>query len=849
MNMKSLLAAVATAVAVSTGTRAEESPLVLFTAVSGRPGKAEAADIVRRSRAAGFSQWVVYPRSGLELEYMGEEWLSFVGAFLAEARAQGGHVWLYDEYNWPSGSCKGRVPRENPAWTYSEYAVRTNADGSFAWEVKRNDRMSMYDKYFDVNAYSAGAIRRFIELTHEVYEKRFGEFFRDGTIRGVFTDEPGHPSVMTWEGAKPVVTFRWWAELEEQYRMRTGREFRADVEASLREPAKTGVWELYTELKGRQFRRAYFDPIAAWCRKMGIESCGHMIAEGSPHKSCDFNGLPLETIRGLTLPGMDKIGMDITPTCEWLTYATAQYGIERNSRPGETLTAHGGIELFALGPVDLTQTQLAQRIWICSLYGMDTYFMSLYHLTGRGFLEKGGYAMFTSPTQPYFDRYADVHAAAKDAAKWSRKKFLREVAIRYPQRTFGRLALGRGKPGEKDPPLVELVNACAWNQVSFELLQEDDPCSLPFVFSLMDGRIVEERTGRTFASAADAVVWLHAETDRTWRVFQADGTVRPGVLVRHYADGTGVVQNLTEDDAEGLRLGRGDVFDLPSCGHVFFGLAAKAPAKTVRVGAVKAPRWTISLDRPNLQRIWFPSNNVARLTVTAPVEKARWLVCNHPEGLVRVSVNGRPLDARLPATQAPYAYAELYRATAPFTLAPGEYELTLSGRGDDSVFLPVLWLSGPFVAREPGVVETLPQTCTRLGSLYDLGLGDFAGSVTYAAEMAVDGCILALETGGLVTQVRLGGVDLGVKGVAPFTWRIPEGLVGMRTNLEVTVMTSARPTFGRAPLVTNDRGRLIGGGRDCVTGVRLAQPLWCATIQDCDRGGLHAGEWRRTPTP
>ena len=823
---------------------AEESPLVLFTAISGKPGKAEAVDVIRRSQAAGFNQWIVYPRSGLELEYMGEDWLAFVGEFLKEAKARGGHVWLYDEYNWPSGSCKGRVPMENPEWTYTEYAVRTNANGSFAWEVKRNDQMSMYDKYFDVNAYSTDAIRRFIELTHEVYEKRFGEYFRDGTIKGIFTDEPGHPSAMKWNDPQPVVTFRWWKELEDQYRARTGRDFRGDVEASLHDPSKTEVWELYTELKGLQFRRAFFDPIAAWCRKMGIEFCGHMIGEGSPNCSCDWNGLPLNTIRGLTLPGMDKIGAELGRNNEWLTYATAQYGIERNSRPGDVLTAHGGVELYALGPLDLTPTQLAQRFWTCALYGMDTYFQSLYHLTAKGFLEKGGYGMFTSPTQPYFSHYADLHAEAKLAAKWSRRRFVRDVAVRYPQRRCGRQAIGRDAPGEKRPRLNELVNAFAWGQIPFELIQEDETSALRYVFSFKGDVVVEEKSGRTFEKPADAATWLYAETDGTWRVTGADGKVVEGLLVRHYSDGTGVVLNLTENEFAGLRLGRGDVFDLPACGRRIFAPGEKGWTRRPGVAAVSAAEWTVKPDRENLRRIWFTSNAVARLTVTSPVRGARWVVCNYPESSVKISVNGKPVVAGRPTSRAPYAYAELYRESEPFTLERGEYELRLEGRSDDSVFLPVLWLAGNFAAAEPGVIKPLPRTVSGLGSLYDHGLGDFAGEVAYAAEVEVAGRTLALDTRGLVARVRLDGRDLGEKGVGPFEWTVPADLVGKRMSLEISLVTSIRPAFGRAPAVCDKRGRPISVGRYGVEGVGLSQPLWCPTIWNGENGGLVSAEWR-----
>ena len=826
-------------VAVSFGLHAadEPSPLVLFTAISGQPGRAEAEEVVRLSRQAGFSQWVVYPRSGLELEYMGEDWLAFVGHFLAAAKAAGGHVWLYDEYNWPSGSCKGRVPRENPEWTYTEYAVRTNANGAFDWEIKRNDQLSMYDKYFDVNAYSTDAIRRFIELTHEVYENRFGEYFRDGTIKGIFTDEPGHPSVMKWNDPQPIVTFRWWKELEDQYRARTGRDFRSDVEASLRDSSKTEVWELYTELKGRQFRHAFFDQIAAWCRKMGIEFCGHMIGEGSPNNCCNWNGLPLNIVRGLTLPGMDKIGAELGRNNEWLTYATAQYGIERNSCPGDVLTAHGGVELYALGPLDMTPTQQAQRFWTCALYGMDTYFQSLYHLTAKGFLEKGGYGMFTSPTQPYFNHCADLHEEARLAAKWSRKRFVRDVAVRYPQRQFGRLAIGRDAPGEHHPRLNELVNAFAWRQMPFELIQDDETSPLKFVFSFQGGAIVEEKCGRTFYDSDEVLSWLYGETDGAWRVMGANGMVVDGLLVRHYPDGTGIVLNLTEREFVGLRLGRGDVFDLPACGKVFFGAEKRNMSRRPLVAPVAAAEWTVRPSRENLRRIWFASNNVVRLTVAAPIRGARWVVCDYPQGSVKVFVNDRPVDVLREASTVPYSYSGLYRESEPFTLDPGQYNLRIEGRGDDSVFLPVLWLAGEFAASEPGVIWQMPQKVHALGSLYDHGLCDYAGEVTYSAEVEAESRRLKLDTKGLVARVRMDGRDLGEKSIGPFEWLVPEDLVGKRVLLEVTIVTSIRPVFGRAPM-TYGRDGLISGGRCCVEGIGLSQRLWCPTILNGENGGL-----------
>ncbi len=87
--------------------------MIPFLAVTGTPTEAESRAKVAAIQAAGAESFLLYARSGLQLEYMGEEWLRLSEWFCDEASRRGLKVWLYDEYNWPSGTCKGRVPREN----------------------------------------------------------------------------------------------------------------------------------------------------------------------------------------------------------------------------------------------------------------------------------------------------------------------------------------------------------------------------------------------------------------------------------------------------------------------------------------------------------------------------------------------------------------------------------------------------------------------------------------------------------------------------------------------------------------------------------------------------------------
>ena len=178
--------------------------------------------------------FLIYARSGLEIEYLGDEWFALCRWMCDEASRRGMKVWLYDEHNWPSGTCKGRVPNENDAWRYSEYGVFRNADGSFKWTSALAPRGW-------VNVCEPDAVRRFIELTHEEYARRLAPWFEDGTIIGIFTDEPGHPVKVSFpeglyydqigcshaklchvpEHGHPLGGGTWWAD---GYRAFLGRE-------------------------------------------------------------------------------------------------------------------------------------------------------------------------------------------------------------------------------------------------------------------------------------------------------------------------------------------------------------------------------------------------------------------------------------------------------------------------------------------------------------------------------------------------------------------------------------------------------------------------------------------------
>ena len=93
----------------------EENPLIPMGAITGTPTQEFLYKLLKNWRSRGITQFMIYPRSGLELEHMSEAWLDRCEWICEDAQALGfTSIWLYDERNWPSGTCNGEVLKRDP---------------------------------------------------------------------------------------------------------------------------------------------------------------------------------------------------------------------------------------------------------------------------------------------------------------------------------------------------------------------------------------------------------------------------------------------------------------------------------------------------------------------------------------------------------------------------------------------------------------------------------------------------------------------------------------------------------------------------------------------------------------
>jgi len=758
-----------------------ERSVTMFLAFTGRPATADIERKLDALAAGGVNSFMLYPTSGLGYDYLGKEFFEAARTFAAGAKMRGMKMWLYDEHNWPSGSCLGRVPAADES--FREWQLALVAEGTnTAWRkvLSPITTSSMCTGGFRKgwpNLLEPRAVDLFTKLTHDAYARELAPWFADDTIRGIFTDEPFHHVLAKWLPKGTVHAVRWYDGLLENYAALTGGgDFKRDAEAWFaagRQLDLAEVWTRYNELYARRFRMSFFERIRAKTDELGIFATGHMFREDDSVSSVDLNGDPLASLAALSFPGMDEVCTRTDPnTIEWLTLHTVQYAIRRNGQGGMA-------ELFALGPANTTPAKFLKMIRICALHGVTRYFTVMSAMDASWMDEMHGFTVGVGDQQPWFAEFPTFLAAADEASASAAKRAVFDVALRFPRRQC--VLAGVGAAPRPDVKGFLRTFECA--QTGVELIREEDATAAQLVFAF-DGRALrEERTGVRFETARAALAWAQARLPERFMLRDVAGRPVPDVLVRTYEDGS----------------------------HAYVRLGT-VPRHTVEGDPVPIDGdWTLSLSAAPTRRLSFDTNGVCRLSLKKPLKGVR-LATRGSE----VLVDGTGVAMATACDALRPSFNELYRTSAAFDLTTGDHEFRLPGAlRDPNWFLPAAFLvEAPVTPRQVSA-----------GSLTSYGLADFCGSATWTktVEVPKGGSVrLALETGGHFAHVYLGNRDLGAIGWDDFVWKIPADLQGRTCELRIVVHTSLVPLLGAA----NPSGtKYWGATKPCDCGL-LMTPKW-----------------------
>jgi hypothetical protein len=291
-------------------------------------------------RAMGFGGVHIHSRTGLDTEYLGDEWMRAVVACTERAAELSMLSWLYDEDRWPSGFAGGIVTREERfrskrlVWTRTP---RADEKPLARFEVRLKDgRLEKYrrlkdgakgrepvwhaylesppaDAWFngqtDVDRFDRLAIERFIEVTHEKYSAAVGTYF--GTVvPAIFTDEPQMPKkqVMARATDERDVILPFTTDFPESFRAAYGRDLLDHLPElfwNLPDDAPSLARWRYHDHTAERFADAFGDTIGRWCDAHGIALIGHMLGEVNLFGQTRGVGEVMRAMRSFHIPGID----------------------------------------------------------------------------------------------------------------------------------------------------------------------------------------------------------------------------------------------------------------------------------------------------------------------------------------------------------------------------------------------------------------------------------------------------------------------------------------------------------------------------------------------------------------
>ncbi|MBS3103513.1 hypothetical protein J4222_00985 [Candidatus Woesearchaeota archaeon] len=278
------------------------------------------------------SEVIIHARTGLEQEYLSEEWFYFVGYALKELEKRGMRAWIYDEFDWPSGRAGGKVLEGDYDLRAknlnieiveggSIYLKDINTDKSMIevildvtdiTDIKVIGKDSCAEDYcnFEINSnavifYKDYANYRtettgeeyvdlldpettelFIETTYEEYYKRFPEYFGT-TIVGFFTDEPG-----LYGAVENYNAIAWTDDFDAVFYGMKGYNISENLyyiwhdSGELSEKTKADYFEVLTYA----YSKNYFEKLHNWTSSHGVLLTGHLMGEENLWETVIYEG-------------------------------------------------------------------------------------------------------------------------------------------------------------------------------------------------------------------------------------------------------------------------------------------------------------------------------------------------------------------------------------------------------------------------------------------------------------------------------------------------------------------------------------------------------------------------------
>ncbi len=326
-------------------------------------GKLEKDELLRQidcMKEMGMAGFFLHSRTGLETEYLGEEWFKLMRDCAEHSAKIGMQAWLYDEDRWPSGSCGGLAAKDEKYRTrylslyfdkkdyendpnvlcvlarfevfftendiikdYRRLKENENARAGYRECIFTEELMQCnnnFNSYSYIDTLNIEATNKFIELTHEKYKKYCGDMFGK-EILGIFTDEPYRgQNLMKFaiDNKNTKYMTPYTGKLFYEYSKKYNEDLRDSLPEIFFKSEKPGFREVsyrYLLLINDLFIQNFAVPYYEWCKKNKLIVTGHVLHEDSLTVQTCFTGSLMRHYEFMDYPGIDNLGAD--NRCYW----------------------------------------------------------------------------------------------------------------------------------------------------------------------------------------------------------------------------------------------------------------------------------------------------------------------------------------------------------------------------------------------------------------------------------------------------------------------------------------------------------------------------------------------------
>ena len=327
----------------------------------------------------GMGGFHMHCRTGMNTEYLGDEFMDMVSDCNETAKQKDMLCWLYDEDRYASGFGGGYVTKdiqyreryllftpcrqdgyekdretfqrkcrqgeEPKGYFVMAYRVRLTmgylegyvaeqeesircGDGETIWYayLTVDEKSSWWNNQTYVNTLDKPALDRFIHITHERYYEKVGADFGK-SIPAIFTDEPQFAEMenLNFAEEKKPVRLPFTDDFDES--------FQTAYRASLLEHLPEVRWEKGKETAAT-FRYQYINHLTAyaanvgsWCENHNLALTGHMKGEETLRSQTVFTGETMRSLRHFHLPGHDVLSDQRDyPTAKMAQSVSRQFG-------------------------------------------------------------------------------------------------------------------------------------------------------------------------------------------------------------------------------------------------------------------------------------------------------------------------------------------------------------------------------------------------------------------------------------------------------------------------------------------------------------------------------------------